>query len=298
MKQESENSVEVSIVLPAFNEGPSVEEEIKRIKRAMDASLYSYELIVVNDGSTDSTAEYVKKHQWVKLINHPENTGSGGARKTGTLAAKGDLVVWSDADLTYPNHEIPRLIEEFKRDSYDQLIGSRVKEAGSYKFLRIFAKWFIKKLASYLTGKKIPDLNSGMRVFKRAIALKYLYLLPDGFSCVSTMTMAFLANRYRVGYFPIDYQPRIGRSKFHPIKDTYNYVLQVIRMVMYFEPLKIFMPLSIFLVGLGSVKLLYDVIAHHFRVTTNTIVVLFIGFQFLAIGLLADLLVKMGKRSA
>ena len=126
---------------------------------------------------------------------------------------------------------------------------ARRSEAGTYRLLRVPAKWAIRKLAAYLTSTDIPDLNSGLRAFKRSVAQPYLRLLPPGFSCVTTITLAFLSNGHGVKYVPIDYFKRAGRSKFHPFKDAYNYIIQVLRMVMYFNPLRVLMPVGVDAVG-------------------------------------------------
>ena len=133
--------------------------------------------------------------------------------------------------------------------AYDQVNGARTSEQGTLPWLRRPAKWFIRKLACYLTGHKIPDLNTGLKAFKRDAMLPWLWVVPDGFSCVTTMTLAFLTNGYAVKYVPTPYRPRIGRSKFHPIKDTLSYLSTVLRMVLYFRPLKVFLPLSGVVIG-------------------------------------------------
>jgi hypothetical protein len=202
-------------------------------------------------------------------------------------------VVWTDVDMTYPNGEIPRLVKEL--EGQDQVIGARTSEQGTAKAFRVPAKWFIRRLASYLTETEIPDLNSGLRAFRRDVGLQFLHLLPAGFSCVTTMTMSFLANGYSVKFVPIDYAPRSGRSKFHWWVDTRRYLRQVIRMVLLYNPLKVFMPVGLSLLGASVVKLVYDLVDKHFRVATNTIVLLFTALLVMAIGLLSDAMVQLTK---
>lgn len=293
-RRTSDNEVDVSIVLPVFNEVGHVEKEILRIRETMDASRYTYEIIVVDDGSSDGSAELLAQIDGIRLLEFAQNRGSGSARKYGTLSAHGRYVVWTDVDMTYPNDRIPALIDEM--DGWDQVVGARRTEEGTVKFLRRPAKWFIRKLASYLTGRAIPDLNSGFRAFRRSVGLQFLYLLPTGFSCVTTITMAFLTNGYSVKYVPIDYFPREGDSKFHWWSDTRRYLLQVVRMVLSYEPLKVFMPPALLLLLVGSGKLVYDLFDKSFRVGTNTIVVLGVAFSLGILGMLADLLVHINKR--
>jgi glycosyltransferase involved in cell wall biosynthesis len=281
----------VSVVLPCYNERDHVELEVKRIRAALESAGMAYELICVDDGSTDGTREVVQRLAGVRAILLPRNQGSGTARRIGTQAARGEVVVWTDADMTYPNELIPELVAQLD-DTWDQVVGARRTEAGSYRLFRVPAKWAIRKLAAYLTNTDIPDLNSGLRAFKRSVALPYLRLLPSGFSCVTTITLAFLSNGHPVKYVPIDYFKRAGRSKFHPFKDAYNYIIQVLRMVMYFNPLRVLMPVALTLLAATFVKATVDVIVHHFRVTGSTVLVGLAAFNIMAIALLADLVVR------
>ena len=158
--------------------------------------------------------------------------------------------------------------------------------------MRVPAKWLIRKLASFLTSTKIPDLNSGFRAFRTDVARQYLNQLPVGFSCVTTITMTFLANGYSVKYVPIEYSKRAGESKFHWYKDTRRYATQVVRMILSYNPLRIFMPVGLTLLAVGSVKLVVDLIGMHFHVAADTLLILFAAFQVVAIGLLADLVTR------
>ena len=285
--------VDVSVVLPTYNEAACVEQEIARIREALDASPYTYELICVDDGSTDGTREILRELDGVTLIEHRTNLGSGGARRTGTRAAVGDVVVWTDVDMTYPNERIPELVKSL--DGFDQVVGARRTEEGTHKVARVPAKWAIRRLAEYLVETDIPDLNSGFRAFRRDVADQYLHRLPNGFSCVTTMTMSFLTDDYAVGYIDIDYAERAGDSKFHWYRDTKKYLLQVVRMTLSYAPLRVFMPLGVVLALLGFGKLGFDVVTKDLRVTTNTLLILFAAFQVFAIGLLADLVVRSTK---
>ena len=284
---------DVSVVLPVYNEKGHLTEEIDRIRAALEASPYSYEVIVVDDGSTDGSGELLRQLPGIRLIQFARNRGSGSARKAGTRAARGRVVVWTDVDMTYPNADIPQLVKEL--EGHDQVVGARTSEQGKAKPFRVPAKWFIARLASYLTETAIPDLNSGFRAFRRDVALQFLHLVPTGFSCVTTMTMTFLANGYSVKFVPIDYASRSGHSKFHWWTDTRRYLRQVVRMVLMYNPLKVFMPIGLTLLGVGTGKLIYDLFNKHVRVATNTIVVLFTAFIVLMVGLLSDLMVQLTK---
>jgi glycosyltransferase involved in cell wall biosynthesis len=284
---------DVSVVLPVFNEKGHLQAEIDRIRAALDASGYTYELIVVDDGSNDGSGEALRSIEGIRLLQFSKNRGSGSARKYGSRAARGRVVVWTDADMTYPNDRIPELVAEL--DGHDQVVGARTSEQGTAKFFRVPAKWLIRKLASFLTETDIPDLNSGLRAFRRDVGNQYLHLLPPGFSCVTTITMAFLANGYSVKYMPIEYSKRAGTSKFHWWSDTKRYVTQILRLILSYNPLKVFIPLTLVLLTLGFGKMIYDIVDNNWRVATNTLLILFSALQIFAIGLLADLLVRLSK---
>jgi glycosyltransferase involved in cell wall biosynthesis len=281
------DELDVSIVLPVYNEKGHLREEIDRIRAAMDRSEFSYEIIVIDDGSDDGSSDQLRTVPGIRLIQFSQNRGSGSARKYGTRASRGRVVVWTDVDMTYPNDLIPELVR--KMEGYDQIVGARTSEQGTHKAFRVPAKWMIRKLASYLAETDIPDLNSGLRAFRRSVALQYVSQLPAGFSCVTTLTMTFLAHGYSVKYWPIEYKERAGESKFHWWTDTRRYLLQVIRMVLSYNPLRFFLPLGILLTVLGAGKLVYDVSASDFKVAINTLLILFAAFQVFVVGMLADL---------
>lgn len=283
----------VSVVVPAYNEEEAVAEELREIITVMDRTEYPYELLVIDDGSTDRTGEIAAK-SGATVIRHPVNKGSGASRRTGIHHARGEIVVMTDADGTYPCYQIPELLKWFPE--YDQVVGARHREEGSLRLVRMPTKWFIRRLASFLSGKEIPDLNSGLRAFKRDVMLKFVHLIPDGFSCVTTMTLSFLTSGHTIKYVPIEYYRRVGKSKFHPVRDTYNYLLLVVRMIMYYDPLKIFLPLGMLVLAAGLAKAVRDMFVYYFKVTGSAIVAISVGVQIIVVGLLADLIVKrIGK---
>jgi glycosyltransferase involved in cell wall biosynthesis len=286
-----------TIVLPCYNEREHVLDEVERICAAMDASGLPYELLAIDDASTDDTLTLLlgarSRYPAMRVMPFRRNGGSGTARRIGTLDARGDIVVWTDADMTYPNERIPELVQLLLDDpTYDQVVGARTTEEGTHKILRVPAKWIIRKIAERLSNSEIPDLNSGLRAFRRSVSLPYLRLLPPGFSCVTTITLAFLSNQHDIKYVPIDYAKRSGTSKFHFVKDAYRYILQVLRMVMYFNPLKVLMPPALWLILIGLVKGVYDLFAHFGRFAVNTVLIFITGMLIAALALLADLIVR------
>jgi polyisoprenyl-phosphate glycosyltransferase len=288
----SAECVQVTIVIPAYNEGKAIEKVLGDVRKAMERTSYSYEVIVVDDGSTDDTAELAQR-EGARVIRHAGNRGSGAAVKTGIRASRSEWVAMIDADGTYPAEALPDLLPHL--ESYPQVVGARTVEKGTHRFVRTLVKEIIRRLASFLAGKPIPDLNSGLKAFHKSKVLPFLHLFPDGFSCVSSMTLAFLTNGMDVKFVPITYHVRIGRSKFHPVADTYRYGLTVIRIVTYFAPLNVFMPLCLLMVGAGLLKGVID----FFWTSTlqeSDIILLVVGMGMGALGILADLIVVQGKR--
>jgi len=283
----------VTIVIPCYNEEESIGEDIDSTRKAMEATDYQYEILVINDGSQDRT-EAIALERGVRVISHHENKGVGFSRKTGVREAKGELIVMIDGDGSYPAYQIPDLLGYM--DRCDMCIGDRSREAGTLKLLRTPAKWVIRKIASYVTGKNIYDLNSGQRAFYRETALKFFNILPAGHSWVSTLTIAYLSNHLTVKYTPIDYHPRKGRSTFHPIMDTFQYLSLVFRTVMYFNPLKIFFPLSILFMGPGILKLLWEGPLQNGVIRESTIIIITVGGMVGTMGSLAGLIVKMNRK--
>ena len=289
----------LTVLLPAYNEEQAVTRVLEEIVEALARESIRYEILVVDDASTDRTAEVAEQFGrdcWqcpVRVVRCPENRGAGAARKVGIRHAWGEIVVMLDADGSYPAGAIPELLRHFP--AYDQVNGARTSEQGTLPWLRRPAKWFIRKLACYLTGHKIPDLNTGLKAFKRDAMLPWLWVVPDGFSCVTTMTLAFLTNGYSVKYVPTAYRPRIGRSKFHPVKDTLSYLSTVLRMVLYFRPLKVFLPLAGLMIAAGVAKSVLSFVLTG-SMQESDIVVITAGFMTCMLGLLAEVIVAHHRR--
>ncbi len=292
LDRKSEERPEVSIVIPCYNEEEAIGKVIDDIRAAMEADPHTYEILVVDDRSADRTVE-VARGKGIAVIRRPINGGSGATRKTGILEARGEIIVMLDGDGTYNAPDIPALLKEMPE--FDQVNGARTSEEGTLKFLRVPAKWFIRRLAIYLSGTHIPDLNTGLKAFKRDIMLKYLWVIPDGFSCVTTMTLAFLCNGYAVKWVPTLYHKRIGKSKFHPIKDTSKYFFTVIRMIMYFNPLKVFLPAGFAVILLGMIRGFWDALVLRKGLEQGDIMMIVVGFMTCVMGLLADLIVAQGR---
>jgi len=285
----------ISIVIPVYNEEKeSLSNTISQLFRIPWPG--NMEIIVVDDGSDEKVKDLkISSMDRIKIIRHKRNRGYGAALKTGISNSCNECIVITDADGTYPNERIPELVEMFEKSNFDMVVGARVGRNVKIPLIRKPAKWFITKLASYLTEKKIPDINSGLRVMKKDVVEKYLNILPDGFSFTSTITLAMLTNGYRVKYVPIDYFERKGKSKIRPIRDTLNFIQLIIRTVMYFNPLKIFVPLSLSLVLLALLVLAGSWIFMGKAMDVTFGVILMTSVMVLAIGMLADLIDKRLK---
>ena len=211
----------VSIVIPVYKEEEAIGQTIDELNQVLKREKREYEILIVDDGSPDRTAEISASREKVRVVKHPFNRGVGIARNTGIRNAKYDLIMMMDGDYTYPAQAIPEILK--KMEAYDQIVGARSTDFGNFILLRNIIKWFLRRLASYVSGAKIPDLNSGMRAFRKRDVMKFFPILPPGHSWVSTITLAYFCNEYTVGYSPIEYRSRIGSSTFHPVKDTKNY---------------------------------------------------------------------------
>ncbi|MCH7870573.1 MAG: glycosyltransferase family 2 protein [Planctomycetes bacterium] len=281
-----------SVVIPAYNEEAAVGEVVTQIKAAFLKAGMDCEIIVVDDNSTDRTADVAAAASAI-VLRHETNRGYGAALKTGIRSAQHELVCIIDADGTYPPERLPEFVGLC--DSHDMVVGARTTQTSHVPLLRRPAKWFLTLLANYMTGIKIPDLNSGMRVMRRSFVREYFDILPDRFSFTTTITLAGLSDGYRLKFVPIDYQRRIGQSKIKPI-DALNFLILIVRTMTYFRPLRLFLPVSLALFAGAAVKLSIDIIK--FDNIEDTSVMLFLaGLQTLFVGMLADMICFVRRRT-
>ena len=272
-----------------YNESEAVQDVLRRVHNVLQARAIRHEIIAVDDGSTDGSGALIRQIPGVRLIEHPYNRGYGAALKTGIRNARHETVAIIDADGTYAPESLATLLDRW-RDA-DMVVGARVGPGTAIPTIRRPAKWVLNQVANYLSGVSIPDLNSGLRIFKKSIVLRFFNLLPSGFSFTTTITLAMLSNDYLVAYVPIPYAPRVGSSKIRPIRDTVNFLGLILRTLMYFAPLKVFIPVSVVFLGAGLCKTLYDVITTH-NITTSDLLLWVTGTIIAMMGLLADLIDK------
>ena len=280
-------SVDVAIVVPAFNEEKGIGPTIARLRTAMQDTGYTYEIVVVDDGSTDATAERATASE-VRVVRLSGNRGYGAALKAGIAATASTFVCIIDADGTYPAETIPRLLA--LTSGRHMVVGARLLTDQSIPRERRPAKWMLGRLASYLTEQQIPDLNSGLRVMRRAALMKFIHLLPSGFSFTSTITLSLLCSGHSVHYEPITCAPRVGTSKIRAAHFK-SFVLLVLRTVVLFNPLKIFLPLGLGLFLIGLAKFIYDLFLWNL---SETAVMAFLAATVVwSVGLLADMIARL-----
>lgn len=228
---------ELSLILPAKNEAAALAPLLTRLRERFSEA----ELIVVDDGSTDDTAALAQA-AGARVVRHPVSLGNGAAVKSGARAATGEVLVFMDADGQHDPDDIPRLLAKLD-EGYDMVVGAR--DAASQASLgRGLANRLYNRLAGYMTGHRIPDLTSGFRAVRAAKFRRFLYLLPNGFSYPTTITMAFFRSAYPVAYVPIHASARIGKSHLKPWKDGLRFLLIIFKIATLYSPLKLFAPLS------------------------------------------------------
>ncbi len=286
-----------SVVIPIYNEVGAVEETLRQVHDHLAASGIRFEVIAVDDGSSDGTAQVLVGLELPHLVKvvHPKNRGYGAALKTGIKNARFDAIVITDADGTYPNERMAEFIQDYWQSGSDMVVGARTGENVKIPLVRKPAKKALNELANYLSDTRIPDLNSGFRVMNKQVVGGFLHILPDTFSFTTTITLAMLSDGYHVRYVPIDYQHRQGNSKIKPIQDTIRFTQLVIRTVMYFNPLRIFLPISFALFSASILTLLYRLFAGG-GLTVVSVILFVSAIQVLTTGMLADLIDKSSAR--
>jgi len=279
----------ISIIIPAYNEEKNIKKTIEDIKSSIKNINHKIEIIVVDDGSIDKTAKILSSINNIKVLRHETNRGYGASLKTAIKKSSSEYIAIIDADGTYPAKSIPELTKHAQK--YDMVIGARTGDIVKTPFLRKPAKWFLKHFAQYLTKAKILDLNSGLRIFKKEMALRFINIFPDGFSFTTTLTIACLTNDCSIKYIPINYYERKGKSKIHPIKDLIGFTNLILRLTIFFKPLNVFIPISILLFVAGTLKLIRDFILLQYFGLGGAIAIL-AAIQIAFMGMLAELVIK------
>ncbi len=269
-------------MVPAFNE----EAAIAAVTQSLASAYPDYEIIVVDDGSGDQTAARVDQSR-CRLIRHQVNRGYGASWKTGVRAAKGEIVVFFDGDGQFDPVDVGRAVDKLQADDCDIVFAVRRQGAGE-PLSRRPGKAILFAVANFLARQKIRDLNCGLRAVKREVLLRYLHLLPDGFSASTTSTLVFIKRGYKIGEIEITTRKRLGSSSVRMVRDGMNTVLLILRIIALFDPLRIFMPVSVILMGLATIYSVYQAFALGLGVPVLGAVVFIGGMTIFFMGILCD----------
>ena len=280
----------ISVVIPAFNEEAGIAAVIAELRRILEEQQISPEIIVIDDGSTDGTARNALS-AGARLLQHRSNRGYGAALKSGIANASNELIVITDADGTYPAEYIPKLLEQL--DRADMVVGARTGRNVRIPLIRKPAKLVLNWLANYLTNSKIPDLNSGLRAFRRGVVAQYFPILPDQFSWTTTITLAMHCDHYAVDYVPIDYRKREGKSKIVPW-DAGSFLVLILRTAMLFRPIRIFLPIVGLFLLYGLAKTGID-LSHQPNISASAQLAFLSALLILLIGMLGDAIAMRGR---
>lgn len=278
------NKIDVSVVIPAFNEAQVIGDVIERIFDVFDQLPYTMELLVIDDGSSDGTA-VVAQEAGAEVIQHPYNIGNGAAVKTGIRNAAGDVIVLLDGDGQHAPEDIPRLLDKVGR--YDLVVGARTRDSES-QIHRDLANQIYNWLATYVCGRKIEDLTSGFRAVRAELARSFVYLLPNTFSYPTTITLATVRAGYSLAYVPIRAAQRVGKSKIKLFRDGSRFFLIILKIATFFSPLKVFIPASIFMFLTGIGYGLFKVVALGQRYGPTSAMLMTVAVLVFLVGLVSE----------
>lgn len=288
--QDSLEGLSLSVVIPAYNEEGAVRETIDEINEAMGPTGVPYEIVVVDDGSEDKTRE-VAESTGVRVEYNQVNSGYGATLKRGVKAAKHEYVAIIDADGTYPAHYLPDMLAKCR--NLDMVVGDRGAAMKNVPLIRKPAKFILNKLASFLAERRLNDLNSGLRVFRKSELIPFLPLLPQNFSFTTTITLCMSCNNKRMMYTPIEYRRRVGKSKIKPM-DFINFIILIMRAITLFNPLRIFIPLGLVFFLLGFFKLIYDL--SQWNLSETAVFAFLAAILVWSLGLIADMISRLHLR--
>ena len=291
----------ISLIIPVFNEEGAIVDTVLSAKSALVEIGEEYEIVVVDDGSNDGTADILATidSDHLRIITHPMNKGYGASIMSGIRSSSGDVVGITDADGTYPVGEIPTLYRAMQDQHADMVVGARTKKGAKIPLIRKPAKMIVNALANMLVGRRVPDLNSGFRLFRRDLALEFMHLYPQRFSFTITITLAALTSGYHVVYVPIDYFTRVGSSALsagtNGIKNFVQFLGLIVRITTYFRPLRFFGWPSV-LLGLTGLIVVTRTVVLEGNISDLGVLLILVGIQVGLFGLLAEVVVRHGRK--
>lgn len=279
----------ISVVIPAYNEQGAIHHTVNEIRHTLELmNVDGYEVIVVNDGSTDNTAQEAQECG-AKIVNHPHNVGYGKSLKSGILAAKNDTIVITDADLTYPFDHFPKLYEEYTK-GFDMVVGRRTGTHVNPSILKSPLRRILRFLVEFTAGRKIPDINSGLRVFSKKTVVPYFNQLCDTFSFTTSLTLAYMMTGLFVSYIDIPYSKRHGNSKVRLFRDSLRTLQFILQAITYYNPIKVFLLFAVICILLSCVGFLISTFLHINAGYYLGLGGFLVSLIILCMGLIADLL--------
>ena len=282
----------LSVVIPAYNEKAGIENTIEVVHRVLKPLGRPYEVIIVNDGSSDGMAELLRGGGDIVLIDRSANRGYGYSLKEGIERAKGEWILITDADGTYPIEDMPVLLSHAA--GFDMVVGERSKDQVAMGIFNRTAKAILRVLIYLLTYRWITDINSGFRLFRKELAKKYEDIIPDGFSFTTTITLIAAIEKRGMRYVPINYYKRIGKSHIKPVRDFLSFIILVLRTITFFKPLRFFLPISMIFLAASLLRALRDILAQNY-IGTLAGLLFMLAVQSFFFGLLADLIVSKSR---
>ncbi len=287
-----DQKLSLSIIIPAYNEEVGIRNVLEKLIPI--AKEHEWPILVVDDGSTDRTADVVREFEYCTLLQQPYNKGYGAAVKAGARRAETDFIMMLDSDGQHNPEDIPRMVED--AEDYDMVVGVRQK-GSDVQLSRMPGKKVLSLTANYLSGTKIPDLNCGFRIIRLKAFKEFLHIYPNGFSISTTSTMAFLLGGYSIKWVPINTFERLGRkSNVNMVRDGLQTIMLIIRSVALFNPLKIFLPGSFLFCVFGMLYAIFGIFAYG-RFPNTAVVIFVFGFLLFFFGILADLISMIRRGS-
>lgn len=278
----------VSVVIPVYNEAGVIGQVVGDVRNVLEKSGYDYQIIVVDDGSSDDTANEAG-NAGAEVLSRPYNNGNGAAVKNGIRHADGDIILMMDGDGQHQAADIPRLIQDL--DRYEMVVGARTDQSDTKRHRDIANKVY-STLATYIVGHKVEDLTSGFRAIDGAVARKVAYLFPNGFSYPSTCTISLFRAGYSVKYVPIHTRMRYGNSKINVVRDGFGFLLILLKIGTLYAPMRIFLPTALLVFLPGFVVAIYRLLIG--RAWSIPVVISFTaGLLIFALGLISEQIALM-----